>query len=193
MKKLMTIAASLFVAVSAFAQVSVGAGFLNNGKKIGDDKGSLNGFYVGASYDVALGATGLTLSPGLYYNYAAAKDGDYYKYTNAKWKEHSLNIPVRLGYKIDAGGVIIMPYAGPVATIGLSSKITTAAGDIDMYNDLSDYYKRFDLKLGLGVAADFANVIRVSAGYDFGLTNIFKDADPKWRNNVFHIGVAYLF
>jgi len=193
MKKILTIAASLFIAANAFAQVSVGVGYLNNGKKTGDNTTSMNGFYAGLSYDIALGSSGLTLSPGLYYNYAMAKDNDYYTYTNAKLQEHSINIPVRLAYKIEAGGVVIMPYAGPVASIGLSSKTTSSILDVDMYNDLSDYYKRFDLKLGLGVAADFANMIRVSAGYDFGLTNIWKDADPKWTNNIFHVGVAYLF
>jgi len=189
MKKILTVAASLLIAASAFAQVHVGAGFANLKHSKDVDYG-VNGFYVGAGYDIALGASGLTFTPGLYYMYAGAKsDYNVFGYTLAstKVKEHYLNIPLRLGYKIDAGGVVIMPYAGPVAQIGLSNKL----GDHDLYDG---FLKRFDLKLGFGVAADFANVIRVKAGYDLGLLNLSDTAlVDNTHSHVFTIGVAYLF
>ena len=143
MKKIFTTLAVLSaVAGSAFAQVSVGAGYLNSTsttvvtKTNGDgstskSSGSSNsmGFYVGGNYTFDLGS-GLSVNPGLYYSYLTSKDSDAAKLgtifngnMDVTLNEHYISIPVDLNYGYQlTDGFRIFAYAGPTFQYCVSSK-----------------------------------------------------------------------
>jgi len=211
MKKILSAAASLLVAATAFAQVNIGAGYLNQTDRLtigsGDPSNtSMNGFYVGAGYDIGLGVKGLALVPGVYYSYNTTKKaGNFYDISgDITLKEHYITVPVRVKYAFEVSpSARIFLYGGPAFSAGISSKYDTnltlttfglsASDSSDNYGDNSTY-GRFDVKLGAGAGIDISNMVRFTAGYDWGLLNRYTgDSDVKRHTNVFHVGVAYLF
>ena len=75
MKKIITtiLAASMMLmGTTAFAQVSIGAGYLNSSSKVTNSskvlKTPYNGFYAGIGYDINEGA-GFGINTGLYFSY----------------------------------------------------------------------------------------------------------------------------
>jgi hypothetical protein len=72
MKKILTsiLTISMVLAgTTAFAQASIGLGFLNSTDIMKDNikDVNLNGFYVGADYNFALGTSGIGVAPGINY------------------------------------------------------------------------------------------------------------------------------
>ncbi|MBR1872477.1 MAG: PorT family protein [Bacteroidales bacterium] len=225
MKKIFTavLAAVLLLAgTNAFAQLSVGAGWLNStltgtysGSK--QDNETSNGLYVGASYNIHLVA-GLNVAPGLYYSMITSKTGaDYGKVgtVTGKFMEHAINIPVNLNYMFDLRGVQLFVFAGPTFQFGLSSKytwdttgpaaITLSAvglkdGVVNAYKDENaildiSHYKPFNIYMGGGVGANISEAFQVTVGFDYGLMNLYRGdtKDTKYNRYNIKIGLAYLF
>ena len=145
MKKIFTtlLAASLMlVATNAFAQLSAGLGYINSPEKsvYTPDNGDpvtttrpLNGFYVGADYNIPVPAvSGLSVEPGLYASMLFGKQdveevklltvvlypGGTYKYSDI-----ALNVPIKAKYAIDlSGDTKVFVYAGPTFSYALSNK-----------------------------------------------------------------------
>ena len=141
MKKIFAIvlgAALMLSGTNAFAQLSVGAGWLNSTEtvKSGDNdpsKTNLNGFYVGGQYNLPIVA-GLGVAPGLYVSGIFAKvnnsDSAYgvSGSTNASSREFDLNVPVNVNYAFEIGGDFkVFVYAGPVFQLGIVSKASYEA------------------------------------------------------------------
>lgn len=211
MKKFVTIiaaAAMMFSAGTAFAQINVGAGYVNSVDKTKvDDKTStntMNGFYVGGGYSIPIVA-GLKVTPGVYYNFLTKSDaasvGSIATLTG-DLQEHYLNVPVSFSYGYEfTPDFKVFAYAGPTFSVGLASKTkvtgsalgVTTDKTIDNYDE--DYkYGRFDVLLGAGAGVDLFGSVRVSVGYDFGLVNRYTgDADLTRHRNQLVVGVAYLF
>ena len=207
-KVLMTIALVAVAATSAFAQISVGAGYLANTQKSSYTSGStttttntpMNGAYLGADYTFDLGQ-GLGLVAGL--------KGSFLTYTNTttilgvsgttNLKELYLGVPVQCNYSyVLSNDLKLFAYAGPTFNIGLSSKtkftnsVTDDVTITDNYADGSDYGK-FNILLGAGVGVDVMNTIRIKAGYDIGLLDRDGRDDYKVNDAGWYVGVAYLF
>ena len=212
MKKIITtiLAASMMLmGTTAFAQVSIGAGYLNSSSKVTNSskvlKTPYNGFYAGIGYDINEGA-GFGINTGLYFSYIlSTKSGSIGSILSgsAKTAETYLDIPVRLNLSTDFGPSLRASlFAGPVFSCGISSNtkasgsiagIEIGTGDIDNYAD-SDY-NRFDIQLGGGVNIDMSQRIRLTASYDLGMLNRIKtDSDDyKCSRNVLRVGLAFLF
>ena len=141
MKKIFAIvlgAALMLAGTNAFAQLSVGAGWLNSTEtvKSGNNdpsKTNLNGFYVGGQYNLPIVA-GLGVAPGLYVSGIFAKvnnsDSAYgvSGSTNASSREFDLNVPVNVNYAFEIGGDFkVFVYAGPVFQLGIVSKASYEA------------------------------------------------------------------
>ena len=141
MKKIFAIvlgAALMLSGTNAFAQLSVGAGWLNSTEtvKSGNNdpsKTNLNGFYVGGQYNLPIVA-GLGVAPGLYVSGIFAKvnnsDSAYgvSGSTNASSREFDLNVPVNVNYAFEIGGDFkVFVYAGPVFQLGIVSKASYEA------------------------------------------------------------------
>lgn len=218
MKKLFAIAltaALMLAGGKASAQVSVGAGYLNQALRVSyeknDNKSFIeNGVYAGVFYDINEG-DGLGVEAGLYYSFLTGRANILQDYLWGKAYEHNLNLPVNINYKVDLGGGNKgFIYAGPTFTCGLAS--TIEANVIIATIKLSDNYKhdylnRFDIKFGGGLGYEFNDLFRVTVGYSFGILDqvgdglrakyddgtVKKDNAIKLHRNMLNIGAAFLF
>ena len=209
----MTLALVAVAATSAFAQLSVGAGYLSNTQKYSYTSGSTttttptttNGFYVGADYGLDLGQ-GLGLSAGLKGAFLFGKKVDSITIPilgtatgTTKSTEIYLAVPVLANYSYAiTNDFKIFAYAGPTVAFGLTSKAKTTNNlndDVtttDNYGEDSDY-GRVNVFLGAGIGVDLMNTIRVKAGYDIGLLNRSSADNTKINDAQLSVGVAYLF
>ena len=224
MKKVLStiLAASMMlIGTAALAQPSLGVGFLNSKTTLKMSLGigsvnpeaNLNGFYVGGSYNIPLGSSGLGVAPGLYFSYQTANDVNLIDVKVAQLKldrlsESYLSVPIDVNFMLafsdDVKGLI---YAGPRFSYGLTSKAKYGdtvyniySGDLksgdyetgsEYLKDLADY-KRFDVQIGGGVGVEFFNQFRFTVGYDLGLCDR-GPSDVEIKRNQFTVGVSYLF
>lgn len=200
MKKIFAILAAsvmMLVGVDAYAQMSVGAGYLNSvsrNKTTGRNTPS-NGFYAGAEYNITEG-TGFGVSVGAYYSYLQANN-DYFGVVSTKIKDMYIDMPVNFNYSIPMTEALsAYVYAGPTFSVGLSSK--TQAGALGYTADGKDQYQngnlnRFDILVGGGAGIDYNNTIRFSVGYNIGCLNRSSYEETTLNRNVLHVGVAFLF
>ena len=207
-KVLMTLALVAVAATSAFAQISVGAGYLANTQKTSYTSGSTttttttpqSGFYAGADYTLDMGQ-GLGLAAGL----KASLLSDTHTTTilgisgTTKTTEIYLGVPVQFNYSYALSNDLrLFALAGPTFSLGLSSKskFTNNVNDdvtiTDNYGDDSDY-KKFNVLLGAAAGVDVMNTIRIKVGYDLGLLNRSAADNTKVNDAQWYVGVAYLF
>ena len=223
MKRIITLVSAVLLTFSAFAQINIGAGYLQSTAtyqaKDGADVNSTksNGFYAGLGYEITL-MQGLSVIPGIYYSYLYSDDAGSTAIgtvANASLKtnlkEQYLNIPVTVnfGYNLTRD-VRLFAFGGPTASIGLSSvshydsSVTviginiTDSGDTDNYSGTEDNpatYGRFDILMGAGAGADIMGKFRVTFGYDWGLLNRNVDSNSTAirHRNQLKAGVAFLF
>ena len=209
MKKLFFTLIAMAAAVTAFAQfpkgLSVGAGYGSGNKTFkndgfDDETIKMGGFYFGATYNLALGESGLGVAPGLYLQIDKGDASDYLA-PGAKLdlKETSLSIPVFVNYSIPVADILkVTPFVGPTFMYNFTSKLVAEDDEINMYKDdpangFESTYKHPNLFVGGGVALDIADIVRVSLGYDYGLLNRSSADGSKILDNRLHFGVAYLF
>ena len=212
-KVLMTLALVAVAATSAFAQISVGAGYLANTQKSTYTSGSTSttttspskGFYVGADYTLDLGQ-GLGVLAGLKGSFLFNTETGSITLPilgtftgTSKLTEIYLAVPVQAVYTYALSNDLkLFGFAGPSFSFGLSSKTKSTnntTDDVtvtDNYGENSDYGK-FNLFLGAGVGADIMNTIRIKAGYDIGLLNRSSADNTKVGDAQWFVGVAYLF
>ena len=205
------VAAAMFIAVDAKAQLGVGVGYnlLNTTATLADesDDESLNGFYVEATYGFNFlnkkwGTLGI--EPGLRYTFGAEAEQEEILgiKTRASLTEHYLDIPVHVkyGYEVLPSKLSVHAFAGPVFSVGLASTIKASADNTTVktnnYED-SDY-GRFDLKIGLGAGITIAERFNIKVGYNFGLLNRYTgeqvdDYKYKAHTGVFYVGAGFNF
>ena len=235
MRKLFSIllaAGLVFCSTEALAQISVGAGYSNVTQKIqasGLDKTiTMNGLYAGMDYTIPI-TENIGIAPGLYYEFST---GSANKLLNlgtvasavlkGTLEEHYIDIPFKFMFSIPYQGNKFFAFAGPTASIGVSSKLK---GDVNILGfklkgDLLDMYDQdilesMDLMLGGGIGADISNLVRVTLGYNFGMFSRINTEGQANQNqtenesgfnlgqlirdnatinrNQFYVGVAVLF
>ena len=211
MKKVISILAAasmMLLATSAFAQVHVGAGYINSTDTFKADKDAekssenLNGVYAGVGYTIHV-SDAFAITPGLYWSMLAKdkKLGDFVgmNLIPGKFQEHSINVPIDFSYGFNlAPDAKFFVYAGPTIQYGLSSKIKNDASgsgtsvDITTDNFKNDDYSHLNVLVG-GVGAQVMDAIRITVGYDCGLTNLNKSGNTINHRNQLKIGVAYVF
>jgi hypothetical protein len=91
----------MLLGTSAFAQMSVNAGYINSTRTAKDGKSAnANGAYAGVSFNIPV-AGGLAVAPGLYYSMITSTDvanvGKLYS-GKGTFMEHAINVPVYLNY-----------------------------------------------------------------------------------------------
>ncbi len=218
MKKIFAIvlAAALFAGTNAFAQISVGGGYVNATNtsvyQNGDNdpvvnKTPFNGFYAGANYTIPIpGVSGLAVTPGLYGSFLFSnkhEDGiSAFGYTilpggTYKSKELALNIPLNVNYSIDiARDSKVFVYAGPLFQYTLSNGTDYASDGSSDYSHTDNLkgnsakYAPFNIYIGGGVGAEF-NKIQVILGYDMSLTNMDIRDNYKLSRGQLRIGFGY--
>ena len=187
--------------------LSVGAGYLNSTltNKVGNNSTSsaYQGFYAGANAAVVNDGA-FAITPGLFLEYLTNNNAaDFYGLVGAETTatEMYLNVPVDFSYGIALGSAKLSIFAGPTFSFGLLSNYKSNASvlggktndvNTDNYGDKSSY-GRFDILVGGGLALDFANCFRISAGYNYGLLDRNSTDAIKCNRSEIHAGVAYLF
>ena len=205
MKKIYSIllgAALMLIGSQAYAQLAVGAGYLNATDKssVGNHSTSFdrNGFYAGATYGLDLSSIteGLGFEPGAALNFVFGKtEADV---TDANHLDIALQIPLNFKYTYELDGDLkVFGLAGPALQLGLIKRDKwTTGGDTttrDYYSDNGLDLSRFNVLLGLGVGVEFGEKFQIRFGYEFGLLPLYNEHDIKYtRPGQLKFGVAYL-
>ena len=192
----------MLLGTSAFAQVSVGADYVNGKYNYANSSNkysqNANGFYAGLEYNVPVGEV-LGLSAGVNYEMLMSKDYSLYS-ISGNLKEQYINVPVRLNIGANLGDSRVFFFGGPTMSYALSSKaevgIAGITGSVDLY-DKDIFKNRFDVMVGAGLGIDLMERFRVTVGYDFGMFNKLDDGDDsasaKFTRDRLHAGIAFLF
>lgn len=203
MKRIITtLAFAILMASTAFAQTSIGAGYLNSLDvvKSGNNTNSdpLNGFYAGVSFTVPVSA-GINFTPGIYYGYAAKSNAADLIITtlSGKREDHFINVPLLFSFGLNLSPDFrFFAYAGPSVSFGVASMVTgtlgTSSSSYDRYKEDSNL-NRFDVMVGGGAGVEIMNRFRINVGYDFGMLNRYNNTNTAYRRNQLTAGVAFLF
>lgn len=206
MKKILLLAAALFLGLQAKAQLVAEAGYMHAFENSNTTyrTPSQGGIFVGARYNFELDnlLEGLFVSPGL--NLSVLNGKAQLGNTvlpKVGSREIALNLPAHIGYKYDiTSDFSVYGFAGPTFQLGLMNNIvdrndnTTTRYNMYKENKLG-YAPRtpFNLYLGLGAGIEVADRILVNVGFDFGLLNLTTGSNAKLTRNVLKIGVGYKF
>lgn len=176
------------VNVSNFA----GEGIKDSDGKIGFTVGLLLNYNVD---ELVFVRTGLDFTTkGAKYKYGAVE---------RTYNPMYLQIPIHVGYKLPfTNSFNCSLHVGPYLSYGVGGKIKTEVSgkvsdmedsEIDFFGtEESGGFRRFDFGLGLGVGAEFGNVL-VELGYDLGLANISYIKDNKVKNMNAYFTLGYCF
>ncbi len=203
-------AALMLIGTQAFAQASIGVGYINaadktvttSGSSSNTSKADRNGFYVGFDYNLNIIA-GLGVQTGLYANmlFSSSKDDLYIATGNSRFTEVDLNIPINLTYTFPLNrDFSIFVYGGPTFQYGVYKNYTyttsatwtdkTATTSVDYYKDGG--HKPFNIYLGGGAGFQAGN-IQVKVGYDHTLMNMIDSTNSKLGRGQIKIGVGFAF
>lgn len=201
MKKIILTLASLAIAASAFAQVSVGlrAGANYAGvRNVDNDREFLTGvpgIYAGVAVQYSLDDVVLGLGIRGEVNYSM--QGYQFKFTQYDKNKTTLNyinIPLMAEYSFFDGALSVM--AGPQIgfSLGGTFKSVVEGGSTSAKNKESlddNIINNVDFGFALGATYMFAYNLGIDLRYNPGMTNIFNDG--KIKNNVFSAGILYKF
>ena len=211
MKKIIVIlsAALLLLAGSnAFAQMSVGAGYVNSTSTLKlnkDGEGTtspVNGFYAGVSYTIPVSSL-INFTPGVYYELLAEQDANELLGFDIAGKrvEHYLNVPLTFSIGAElAPAMRLFAFAGPTAVVGIASTTDGSAsiGGISLGGTTNNYdnsdYGRFNVMIGGGAGIAFSG-FRLTVGYDYGLLNRYTGSSESITrtDSRFYVGLGFAF
>ena len=146
------------------------------------------GFNLGAISEIPL-ATDFYLQPGLLFSTKGYKIG-----SNLSVSTNNIEIPINALYKLNAGSVKVLGFAGPYIGYAVSGKgkYEGISSDIKFSGD-NKVMNAFDLGLNFGAGVEISN-FQITAQYGLGLTNLAVNSDSfTMKNKVFGVSVAYLF
>ncbi len=200
-KTLLATLAVLFLALSANAQVSVGAGYAKIGEVYEDGEfDSINGFYVSAMNNTAI-TNYFSINTGL--RFMMGKQEKNYGSFLGTGKEiaSGIEVPVEfhVGLKI-ADSFGIGAYVGPYASFGITSKYNYQNNGINATIDWYDednltgyYYDRFDFGAVAGVTVDIMKHLQVKVGHQWGLIDTDPQDNQSCNTRVLTAGIAFIF
>lgn len=190
MKKMnaLVLAFLLSLAVTAQERPKWGLkGGLNLSKLNFDDGTNSNwrtGFHIGALSHIHI-TPSFSLQPELYYSSQGGKFpmGNNTMNLNLSY----INLPVLLQYNFNNGFRL---QGGP--QIGFLVSVDDKINDVEQNIYSTNNLNSIDIGLPLGISYLGYSGFGVDARYNIGLTDVFEDAREA-KNNVFQVGVFYLF
>lgn len=198
---LLSAALVLLASAPAFAQASIGAGYLSSTEiwKSGNSSSEstpMNGFYAGVGFTVPV-ANGINFTPGIYYGFATKDNvvdvAGIFKINGGKQQDHYLNVPLDFSFALDLSSDLrFFVYGGPSLSLALASNLISGSTTVNRLGENSDL-NRFDIMLGGGLGVEVMNMFRINAGYDFGLLNRYQSSNYTVNRNQLYAGVAFLF
>ena len=196
MKKILGILfVSLFLSISAFAQLHLGAGYVNQSLSEHNPH-LLNGFYVGSGYSITIGKRA-SVTPGFYYlrSQGGLNDAEnlwltrFYttsgsiKDQKEYFRNNTLMLPIQVSYSIVSSPVFrLFVSGGPSLSYELntsyeyssptwegSCKDLLSGSDRTIETDID--YSRWSIGIGAGIGMVLYKHYRITAGYEYGLNN----------------------
>jgi len=144
---------------------------------------SKTGFNLGVISEIPL-ATDFYLQPGLLFSTKG------FKSDSETFSTNHIDIPINALYKLHAGSIKVLGFAGPYISYALSGK--SGSDNITFSGDNKDM-NAFDFGLNFGAGVEISN-FQITAQYGIGLTNsLANSGDVTMKNKVFGVSVAYLF
>ena len=197
MKKIFStllVASLMLLGTQVFAQTTFNVGYLNSTLATKNTSSGSNGAFAGVSFNLPISGV-LGVAPGIYYSALFSKNTELFGFGTGTFQEHAINVPVYLNYAFAlASDTKFFIFGGPTAQYGLMSKVKHEVGNVnatvDNYKD-SDF-NRFNVYLGGGVGFQ-AGAFQVTAGYDYGMMNQYKNTDVTCRRSNIKIGVGFAF
>lgn len=214
---------SVLLAVPSYAQLGIGAGYLNQSLSEFNPH-LLNGFYAGFGYDISLGSR-FSITPGLYY---LRSQGGLYE-TGNLWltithalpgpvkeekeyfRNNSLLLPVQVSFSFIKSPVFRLFLAvGPSLSYELNTSYEYSCSNREgSCKDLLSGsetlkptidYSRWSIGIGGGIGMDIFKHYRITAGYEYGLNNRLNGReyhtlqdDKSMHTQRIHLGVSYVF
>ena len=150
-----------------------------------DELGSRLGYHAGLLAHIHLSPQ-LALQPEIVYSSQGAKytvlDGEHTLALNY------VNIPLQIQYMFNNGFRI---QTGP--QVGFLAGVKDKVESVETDNFTSDDFKTVDFAWSAGLGYLTQSGLGVDARYNFGLSNINDFGDAERRNNVFQVGLFYMF
>lgn len=208
MKKVFSfMAAVMLFAGMANAQLTLNLGYtpttLTQTYNGNDSKMEMNGFFVGATYNVNLsGDLNVAIGADFRYNTKTDKNGASFMGITATSDltrtQMVINIPVLFNYGLSLNKDIrLSVFAGPTFSLALSGKTTSEAAvagwggktEYDWYGDNSDW-KKFDIDLTFGLNLGYRQY-RLFGGYNMGLLNLTKADNTTMKASGWFAGLGF--
>ena len=179
-----------------------------------DTEGVLVGYYAGVKsiYDFLQNGQGLYLTGTLALSEKAFKTAPIELTPNrpetstyGKVKTHSVEVPIRMGYKFPIGRTVkLLAEAGPYISIGLwgNYDVYTNGKKVAKYNEAFDKYgiRRCDFGLGMGLGLQYSEHYQLNISYNHGLAQLTHPekkekmfSTPSLYNRTFNITISYIF
>ena len=194
----------LVTSLPVSAQLSAGAGYLKTHVTADHEDGSGEGLYAGLSYRIHLAGT-FSLLPGLYFTRTEESGGwflvDDMILTHGFFIEKSLVAPLHLHWGIDLPKDIrAFLYAGPSFQYGLSCESPTRLTNVpprDLYDKGYETHRRWNVLAGCGAGLSFPTKstqrFYLTAGWDYGLGNLYEDPYDVSRRSLWKAGLGLEF
>ena len=208
----LAVALVLTIGATSYAQISISAGYDNSTltNAIYSNEVASNvlyhGFYAGVGYTIPIVA-GLSITPGVYFESIHANHVTDMQTFGLRFSgsDKYLSAPLYVSYGFDlSSSVRLSVFAGPTATLGLSSVIKGYGAyknsNIKTEETISEaykegYWKRFDVMLGGGLGIELLRHIRITVAVNFGMIDRQKTKmfDLPIKRNQLVAGVTYVF
>jgi hypothetical protein len=212
MKKIIVLAAALFLGWQANAQIVANAGYAHafetmksaNNLTAGYDydHAGLDGLFAGANYYFSLDdvVDGLAAMPGANLSLLF---GRYWMDDDFKVCELALNLPMQASYTYEVNESLkVFGQTGPTLQFALAHKVKDNHGTtyslLNKNNNFYEVRKPFNFYWGLAAGVEVSDMLRIEAGYDFGFANLHRSVtDHEFLRSVkrgfLHFSVGYLF
>ena len=213
MKKIIVLAAALFLGWQANAQIVANAGYIHASETMRSaynvqpdnnriDHASLDGVFAGANYYFSLDnvVDGLAAMPGANLSLLF---GRYWRDDDFRVRELALNLPLQASYTYEVNeNLKVFGQTGPTLQFALAYKVKDNHGTtyslLNKNNDFLEARRPFNIYWGIAAGVEVSDMLRIEVGYDFGFCNLHRPLDEyeflkKVTRGFLHIGVGYLF
>ena len=188
MKKLLVIAASLLIAVSAHAQFGVVAGMTSsrsNLKGITKDNvmDNVTQYHVGLTYKFNVLGKALAIQPSILYNVKGSEYNPFEKggndITAVDFKNGFLEIPVQLQLRLFGLGDLAHIYALAEPFVGYAISSTVTTGSVTEKMEWDNFSDKLEYGVGVGAGVELIKHVQVSVRYFW---NLGGASNVSWEN-----------
>ena len=197
MKKILTTAVAMFIAVGAFAQLGISAGLTSASANVetalNEVKGKMiNQYHVGITYKIGLGNF-IAIQPSILYNVKGTHfDVENIANTSLDFKPGFVEVPVQLQAGLGIGSLVrVYGLAEPFVGYAVANEITAksalnaAAAPEKTWDNVKN---RLEYGLSLGAGVEILKHFQLSVKYFWTFSDLYGAEDATLNNIVSGIG-----